>query len=68
MRMTAQKTELQPPMSDTVHLSNLKLAERSMTHSPTPTAGEGKIEGLQTDVVMLQKADVWMSQFKTRLN
>lgn len=46
-------------MSDTRHLADLKFDERPFSHPS---------EGMRTDRVMLQKADVWISQFKTRLN
>jgi len=55
-------------MSDTRHLADLKFEERPLSPSTEPAEAAPKTAGLQTDMVMLQKADVWMSQFKTRLN
>ncbi len=51
-------------MSDTRHLSDLKFDERPLSMDLQSVQSEAP----QTDMVMLQKADVWMSQFKTRLN
>lgn len=58
----------EPPMSDTRHLSDLKFDERPISRGNVHDEAETKVEKPQTDMVMLQKADVWMSQFKTRLN
>ncbi|WP_141731544.1 hypothetical protein [Oligoflexus tunisiensis] len=57
MSMTAQKTTSQPPMANSL------LAPGTKTQDPA-----APMDAPQTDMVMLQKADVWMSQFKTRLN
>lgn len=61
----------QLPLSDTRHLSELKFEERSAmpdTIQAAENPSQTNAEPLATDMVMLQKADVWMSQFKTRLN
>ena len=68
MQVTAHKQIPEAPMSDTRHLADLKFDERPMSLN-----SESQISGHvgaapQTDMIMLQKADVWMSQFKTRLN
>lgn len=55
-------------MSDTRHLADLKFDERPLTRSSHSGVSLHSSDAPQTDMVMLQKADVWMSQFKSRLN
>lgn len=69
MSFIGRKASTEPPLSDTRHLSDLKFDERPISqNSVVETVPQPQVENLATDVVMLQKADVWMSQFKTRLN
>jgi hypothetical protein len=55
-------------MSDTRHLADLKFDERPLTRSSQSRLSLHSSAAPQTDMMMLQKADVWMSQFKSRLN
>jgi hypothetical protein len=55
-------------MSDTRHLADLKFDERPLSQNSDVQISGHVAAGPQTDMIMLQKADVWMSQFKTRLN
>lgn len=59
---------MKPPMSDTRHLADLKFDERPLSWNPDAQVSGHAAAGPQTDMIMLQKADVWMSQFKSRLN
>jgi hypothetical protein len=68
MRLTAHKQIPEAPMSDTRHLADLKFDERPLSHNSDLQISGHVAAGPQTDMIMLQKADVWMSQFKTRLN
>lgn len=68
MRLTAHKQIPEPPMSDTRHLADLKFDERPLSRNSDFQISGHVAAGPQTEMIMLQKADVWMSQFKTRLN
>jgi len=68
MRLTAHKHIPEAPMSDTRHLADLKFDERPLSLNSESQISGHVAAGPQTDMIMLQKADVWMSQFKTRLN
>lgn len=59
---------MEPPMSDTRHLADLKFDERPLSRNLDLQSSGHAAGGPQTDMIMLQKADAWMSQFKSRLN
>lgn len=68
MRLTAHKQIPEAPMSDTRHLADLKFDERPLSRNSDFQVSGHVAAGPQTDMIMLQRADAWMSQFKTRLN
>lgn len=68
MRLTAHKQIPEAPMSDTRHLADLKFDDWPLSWKLEPQISGHVAAGPQTDIIMLQKADVWMSQFKARLN
>jgi hypothetical protein len=68
MRLTTHKQIPEAPMSDTRHLADLEFDDWPLSRNLESQISGHVSAGPQTEIIMLQKADVWLSQLKARLN